>query len=194
MTTKERILEESMKLFSVNGFDAVSVRSIASSVGIGNSALYKHYSSKQAIFDAIVEKCKMHFMERCSYVQESMSPNMDDFVAMCLSMFEFQIEDQWIVMFRRILLIEQFKNEKMAQIFKEFFIDYPIKSQTVIFEKLIGEGLMADKNPETLAIELYSPFFMYHSIKCEKEKLMSLFKIHAEYFFIENFKGGSQVE
>lgn len=189
MNTKERILDEAMKLFSINGYEAVSIRSIASSVGIGNSALYKHYASKQAIFDAIVEKCKKHFIEKCIYVQDSMSLDMEDFVTMCLSMFEFQIKDNLIVMFRRILLIEQFKNEKMSQIFKEFFIDYPVNSQKLILEQLIDSGMMINKNAEILAIELYSPFFMYHSINCDTERLMEIFKLHAEYFFIENLKG-----
>lgn len=194
MNTKERILKESMILFSINGYEAVSIRSIASAVGIGNSALYKHYSSKQAIFDAIVEKCKNHFIEKCKDVQNSISSNIEDFASICLAMFQFQIEDELIVMFRRILLIEQFKNEKMAQIFKEFFIDFPISYQVKIFEELINKGLMINKNAEILAIELYSPFFMYHSINCDKERILKLFKLHAEYFFKENFKGEQDYE
>ena len=46
--TKQRIIEESMKLFSVHGFEAVSIRTIADAVGVGNSALYKHFKSKKA--------------------------------------------------------------------------------------------------------------------------------------------------
>ncbi|MDD6306271.1 MAG: helix-turn-helix domain containing protein [Clostridiales bacterium] len=42
--TKQKIIEESMKLFSVNGFHAVSVRAIADAVGVRNSALYKHFN------------------------------------------------------------------------------------------------------------------------------------------------------
>ncbi|MCC0650007.1 TetR/AcrR family transcriptional regulator [Clostridioides sp. ZZV15-6598] len=188
MNTKEKILNESMKLFSVKGFDAVSIRSIADAVGVSNSALYKHYPSKQAIFDAIVEKSKEHFLKQCDYAQNSICVNMESFVQMCLSMFDFQINDEWIVMFRRVLLIEQFKNEKMAQIFNDFFIEFPITSQKLTFEKLIEDGIMISKNPEVLAMELYAPFFLYHTAKCDVEKLMELFRIHIEYFYLENFK------
>ena len=58
ITTKERILEEALKLFSVSGFEGVTIRNIADAVEIRNSSLYKHFSSKQEIFDAIVEKAK----------------------------------------------------------------------------------------------------------------------------------------
>lgn len=189
MSTKERILKESMKLFSTNGFDAVSIRAIASAVGVGNSALYKHFPSKQAIFDAIVEQSKQYFFNYCYNVQNSIN-DMDDFVNMCLSMFEFQIGDEWIVMFRRILLIEQFKNEEMAKTFKEFFIELPLISQQEIFEKLMQDGIMKRKNPEVLALELYAPFFVYHTVKYDKVKLMNTFRVHAEYFYLENFESG----
>ncbi len=192
MNTKERILWESMKLFSINGFDAVSIRAIANAVGVGNSALYKHFPSKQAIFDAIVERSEQYFLQYCSYVQNAVI-NKEDFVKMCLSMFEFQINDEWIVMFRRILLIEQFKNKEMAKAFKEFFIDLPLRSQKDIFEKLMGDGIMKKKNPEVLALELYAPFFIYHMVEFDKDKLMDIFRVHAEYFYLENIEIGEML-
>ena len=39
LSTKERILVEAMKLFAVQGFEAVSVRAIAKEVGVRDSAL-----------------------------------------------------------------------------------------------------------------------------------------------------------
>ena len=64
MTTKEKILLESMKLFSVQGFAAVSVRTIAAAVGVRDSALYKHFKSKQEILDGIVEESKLRFLKK----------------------------------------------------------------------------------------------------------------------------------
>lgn len=57
MTTKEQILEEALKLFSVKGYDAVSVRDILRAVGIKESSLYYHFKNKQDIFDTIVTFC-----------------------------------------------------------------------------------------------------------------------------------------
>lgn len=58
--TKQRILAEALNLFSKNGYQAVSVEQIAKVVGIKAPSLYKHYNSKQDIFDAIfaeMQKC-----------------------------------------------------------------------------------------------------------------------------------------
>lgn len=55
MDTKEEILEAARKEFMEKGFQEASMRKIASKVGITATALYRHYTSKEDIFDAVVE-------------------------------------------------------------------------------------------------------------------------------------------
>lgn len=184
--TKEIIIEKSMKLFSINGFHAVTIRQIADEVGIGNSALYKHFSSKQEIFDVIVERSKERYITKCKTVVNSEIRGVEQVKEICIQMFRYQTEDEWIVMFRRLLVMEQFRNEKMARIYREFFIDIPLQSQKAIFEFLIEKGLMRKKNPVVLSMELYAPFFMYHTVKEQAQDLIKLFEEHVEYFF-ENY-------
>ena len=40
MTTKERIVQEALNLFSIKGFKGTSVKNIADEVGIKDSSLY----------------------------------------------------------------------------------------------------------------------------------------------------------
>ena len=54
--TKEQILLTALELFSRKGFDAVSVSDIAGKLGITKGALYRHYTSKQDIFEKILER------------------------------------------------------------------------------------------------------------------------------------------
>ena len=72
-TTKDKILDKALELFSENGYDAVSVGDIARAVGIKAPSLYSHYPSKQAIFDAVFEdtalqyeKCGKYLYTRCT--------------------------------------------------------------------------------------------------------------------------------
>ena len=44
--TKEKILEEALKLFAQSGYMGTSMNEIASRLGVTKAALYKHYSSK----------------------------------------------------------------------------------------------------------------------------------------------------
>jgi len=54
MNTKERIVYISLELFAQKGFSGVSVRDIASVVGVRESGLYKHFKNKQDILDSIM--------------------------------------------------------------------------------------------------------------------------------------------
>lgn len=182
--TKQRILEEAMKLFSTQGFDAVSIRVIADAVGVGNSALYKHFSSKQEILEAIVAYSKDYFLEKGKTQMNAICK--EDLVKSCMEMFRFQVNDQWMVMFRRLLMIEQFKNQDMAQIYREFFMELPIKTMERVFEHLMEKGYMRKKTAKVAAMELYAPFFLYHTLS-DIESVEKFLKEHVENFWEENF-------
>ncbi|MBU2701281.1 AcrR family transcriptional regulator [Sporomusaceae bacterium BoRhaA] len=54
--TKENILQAALRLFAKDGYEAVSVSTIAGELGMTKGALYKHYKNKRDIFDCIVER------------------------------------------------------------------------------------------------------------------------------------------
>lgn len=185
MSTKERIIEESLKLFAVNGFESVSVRTIAAAVGVRDSALYKHFSSKQAIFDAIVEQSIERFKQQYTKV-DIKHLNSDNLVDSCMMMFRYQTKDPWIQYFRQILIIEQFRNSKIADLYKKIFIDMPIEGQKSIFDELIQAKVMKDNDAYVMAIELYAPFFLFHTVKEEDETLEKNLRKHVENFMSNN--------
>lgn len=53
-STKELILEVSLKLFSKKGYTSTSVRDIVADVGIIQSGLYNHFRGKEAILEALI--------------------------------------------------------------------------------------------------------------------------------------------
>lgn len=108
--------------------------------------------------------------------------NFDNVVETCMQMFNFQTQDEWIIMFRRLLLIEQFNNPQMAAIYKALFVEMPVNCQKEIFQNLINQKMMKDKNAEVMAMELYAPFFLYHTIEEPKERMNPLLRKHVENF------------
>lgn len=184
--TKEKILEEALKLFSINGFEAVSIRTIADCVGIGNSALYKHFKNKREIFDSIVEMLMKRYMEQCSMITAQIR-GLADVKKCCLAMFEYQTKNEEIVAFRRLLLLEKFKDPNIAAIYKKFFVDIPVENQVNIFLELQKEGLMIEGDVKVFAMELYAPFYLYHFVEHEEDELIELYNKHLEYFFRGHF-------
>lgn len=54
--TKRKIFETSMKLFAEKGYDATSIEEITSVVGVAKGTLYYHFSSKEEIFNFLIEE------------------------------------------------------------------------------------------------------------------------------------------
>ena len=51
---KENILQTALRLFARDGYEAVSVSQLAGELGLTKGALYRHFKSKQDIFDQIL--------------------------------------------------------------------------------------------------------------------------------------------
>ena len=54
--TKRKIFETSMKLFAEKGYDATSIEEITSVVGVAKGTLYYHFSSKEEIFNFLIDE------------------------------------------------------------------------------------------------------------------------------------------
>lgn len=54
--TKRKIFETSMKLFAEKGYDATSIEEITANVGVAKGTLYYHFSSKEEIFQFLIEE------------------------------------------------------------------------------------------------------------------------------------------
>jgi AcrR family transcriptional regulator len=56
--TRERLVTEAMRLFSVKGFEATSVSQIEAAAGLapGSGALYHHFKSKEALLNAGIDR------------------------------------------------------------------------------------------------------------------------------------------
>ncbi|MGH3431730.1 MAG: TetR/AcrR family transcriptional regulator [Thermocrispum sp.] len=56
--TRQRIVDEAVRLFAANGYDATSVADIQTACGLaaGSGALYKHFPSKKALLEEIVKQ------------------------------------------------------------------------------------------------------------------------------------------
>ena len=185
--TKQRILSESLRLFSENGYDAVSVAEIASAVGIKAPSLYKHYKSKRNIFDSILKK-----MNEADgfYADENDMPNVDDdynnvslesIKTFSVAMFKHWTDDEFAARFRRMLSLERFKNSEMAELYKSYISSGPLDYMKEVFA-----GMNYSENDAgQLALSFYGPMFMLYTVYDEsenKKEIVSQAEMHINKF------------
>jgi len=56
LPTREVILDTAERLFALRGVDGVAVRDLAREMGLTAPSLYNHFPSKQALYDAVLER------------------------------------------------------------------------------------------------------------------------------------------
>ena len=169
--TKERILHIALHLFARDGYEAVSVSTIAGELGITKGALYRHYQNKQAIFDSIVERMVQIDAQRSqefSVPQEKLcdSPEGYDTVsveavrAFTLAQFSFWTQDAFASDFRWMLTLEQYRNEEMAALHSQCFTVGPVAYMADIFRKMQERNILRTGDCRLLAVEYYAPMYL----------------------------------
>ena len=190
--TKEKILVAALRLFAVNGYEAVSVSQIAGELGITKGALYKHYKNKRDIFDSIINRMDELDYERA---REYNMPdgNMDEIIKgyreisidkiriYTEAQFKHWTEEEFSSLFRRMLTLEQYRNQEMADLYQKYLVSGPIDYMTHLFAGIIEKK----EEAKQLAIEFYGPIFLMYSLydnKREEDDLAEMLKKHVDRF------------
>lgn len=179
--TKEEILLAALHLFARDGYEAVSVSQIAGELGITKGALYRHYESKRDIFDHIVERMERgdgeqageHDMpedEKENMPEKYEEVSLEQIVAYSKAMFVYWTEDDFASSFRKMLTLEQFRNEEMQALYQQYLAAGPAGYVKDLFES-IGIG-----DAGTNATAFYAIMFFYYSLydgtpESDKEKV-----------------------
>ena len=156
--TRQRIIEEALHLFASNGYDAVSVSQIAQAVGIKAPSLYKHFPSKRAIFDAIVEHMRQLDAEHAE--SEIDAPEPAKLRAFMVDRFRYWTEDGLAHDYRRMLTLEQYKSSENMAMYQKVLGSGPVAYIEDMLGAMLDEGLLRGDDPKRMAIELYAPFFL----------------------------------
>ena len=54
--TKERILAAALEMFSQKGYEGTNIRELSASLGLVKSGIYKHYESKEDIWNSLLDR------------------------------------------------------------------------------------------------------------------------------------------
>ena len=191
-TTKEKILLTALKLFAQDGYEAVSISKISGELGMAKSAWYKHYKNKRDIFDSIINRMDELDYERA---REYNMPegNMDEIIKgyrkisidkiriYTEAQFKHWTEEEFPSLFRRMLTLEQYRNQEMADLYQKYLVSGPIDYMTYLFAGITGKK----EEAKQLAIEFYGPIFLMYSLydnKREEDDLAEMLKKHVDRF------------
>lgn len=171
--TKERILTAALDIFSQNGYAGTNIRELAASLGMGKSSMYRHFESKEQIWNALLDELITYYEERFGS-PEHLPPvpdSADGLIAMTLQMVDFTIHDERVVKSRKVLTIEQFRDERAKELATKHFLTGLTEIFTQIFTGMMLKGLLRQEDPAMLAFAYTAPISaLIHLCDREPEK------------------------
>lgn len=157
--TKERILEAALDIFSRDGYEGTNIRDIAEAVGIVKSALYRHFESKEAIWNAARDMIAAYYDEHFGS-SDRLPPipqSPDELYETTMQMVNFTIHDPRIIRMRKILNKEQFRDAETRKLASMHFLYNTEAIYTQIFTKMMEKGIMKKADPAILAFSYTAP-------------------------------------
>lgn len=157
--TKERILEKALSMFSEKGYNGTNLRNLAKELNLSKSALYRHFDSKEAIWDAILVQTGRHYEKHFGSIEHMPQiPNStEELYEMTLRMINFTIHDEKVIQMRKLLMTEQFRDEKTRDLASNYFLYGTESMFKIIFEQMIKKGCLIENDPEILAFSYTTP-------------------------------------
>lgn len=162
--TKDKIFDTALDLFSKKGYDSVSVRTIASEVGIKESSIYNHYSSKKDILMSILNYFEEYFKGNPlddENIRKLLEENPEEFYHQGSEMFKQQIFEEKILKIMKLIFVQMYQIDEVKEFFLREILGGSTDFWSDVFEILIQKNVIgSDCNQNKLA-EMYFGFSMF---------------------------------
>ena len=186
--TKSRLLEAALEMFSQNGYEGTNIRELSASLGLGKSSLYRHFESKEEIWNAMLDELEAYYEQRFGSSEHLpvIPQNTGELKELTLRMLDFTVHDKKIVMTRRILLTEQFRDERVRKLATKHFKVGLEAMFTKIFAGMMENGSLKKDDSAMLAFAYTAPITSLVQL-CDREPERQEETMEEVKAFIEHF-------
>lgn len=171
--TKERILTAALEMFSQKGYEGTNLRELAASLGMGKSSMYRHFESKEDIWNALLDELIAYYAAHFGSTEHlpPVPDSLEGLTAMTMRMVNITVYDEKIIMTRKLLTIEQFRDDRARDLATKHFLTGLTEMFTYVFEGMMDKGLIRRDDPAMLAFAYITPISaLIHLCDREPEK------------------------
>ena len=157
--TKERILAAALEMFSQNGYAGTNIRALSASLGLVKSGVYKHYESKEAIWNALLDQMIAYYGEHFGSPDHlpPVPDSPEELTRLTMHMVNITVHDEKIIMTRKVLTLEQFRDDRARDLATKHFLTGLTEMFTQIFTGMMEKGVLRKDDPKMLAFAYTAP-------------------------------------
>ena len=187
-STRDKILDAALTLFSEKGYDGVGVDLIGENAGIKGPSLYRHFKGKEDILNSLIEKVGAYY--ELNFGSENhidrIPESVEELLTFSMERIRFTMHDVTLQKTRRILVMEQFRNPRIAELTSKHHMDGLQRMFQKIFEAMMEMKILKMDDAETMALEFVAPVsLLIHTYDRQPEReaeVMEKIKKHFEHF------------
>lgn len=190
--TKSEIMNTALDVFAQKGYEGTILKDIADQLNVTKSALYKHYESKEALWDALIDYVERYYGENFGGTESIVIPNsLDELEELSLRQIRFTMHDEMVGKVRKLLTMEQFRNERAKILATRHFHSDIVSLYTTIFYGMVDRNLIHTDNPELLALAYTAPISVLIQAYDREPEFLQKMQEHIIHFtnVLRNHKG-----
>jgi AcrR family transcriptional regulator len=162
--TRRAILDAALDLFAQKGYFGTSLRDIAAAVGVRDSALYNYFSSKEALFNALLETDRESKAgQLAAFLAEPMTDARTVLERLTTLILDHFCEPRQ----RRLFLVFMSDGMRLAKKGRLDLIGRMTSGAAPFYEvmrRLIASGGLRPRDPELLAVEFMGPLLLWRQL------------------------------
>ena len=168
--TKSRILDAALISFAEKGYKGTNLRDLAADSDLTKSALYRHFESKEAIWNAVIDMMEDYYAKHFGSPENmpKVPKTCEELIKMTMEMLNFTVNDQRVILTRQLLLTEQFHDERARKLTTLHFLTGTKDIYKKVFEEMMSDGILKKGDPEMLAFAYTSPISALVQL-CDRE-------------------------
>ena len=175
--TKRKIFETSMKLFAEKGYDATSIEEITATVGVAKGTLYYHFSSKEEIFNFLIEE-GIKLLQNSIDIKTSKHDNyIDKIKAIILIQIKIVAKYEDII---TIILSQFWGNEARNKKCQDHVYDYIGQIEHIVQEG-IEKAEIKKGDTRAIASEIYGLICSCLVYKLRDKESFNVGKVYKEF-------------
>ena len=157
--TKGRILEAALVIFARDGYAGANLKDIAAAVGVVKSGFYRHYAGKEELWNAVLDEMERYYAERFGSSENlpALPRSTDELKALTLRMLDFTMHDEKVILTRKLLLTEQFRDARVCALATKHFGTGLKALFAKLFAGMMENGSLERGDPAMLAFAYTAP-------------------------------------
>ena len=188
LTTREKLIDAALTLFSEKGYDATSVDEIAQSIGMTGPIIYNYFKGKEDLLNCVFEISENLFFNKAEYADQLPIHihNGEELIKFTWDQLNYTMNDDRAIKIRKFCTVEQYRLDKLTREATDHQYEDIINLYTEIFAYMMKEGTIKKCDPVTLSFEFSAPIAILVQLGDmdldRRDEAVDLIQKHMDFF------------